>query len=407
MTAASTAARSLPNWLLIIGLLYALGPLSIDLYLPAFPSIQRELGDGHLTVELSLSAYFVGLTLGQLLYGPTSDHLGRKPPLMFGLGLFVLACLGAASAQSMATLTAWRFVQGPGACACTVIPNAIVGDRYDERGAARAFSLLTLVWGVAPILGPLAGGLAMQHSRWPTLFLVLAAVGLGCLLLVGIGLSETCRPAPVAIVPGWRHSLGQYRALLCDRDFMGHCLSAASMAGCMFAYVAGSPFVLMDLHGVTTAHFGWYFGANALGLIAVSQLNALLLRHYAAQHLLRLGLGLCAVGAASLVILTGTRSAGLPLLAACLFFFVSSTALVMPNATAAALVSQSQRRGTAAALMGSLMYGLATFSGALVGLGRAAYPTSALPLACTLLLCTCFACAAQGLLLTGRVNPRG
>lgn len=406
MAADPSAHSGLPGWLLIVGLLNALGPLCIDLYLPAFPAIQHELGDGRHTVELTLSAYFIGLTLGQLLYGPASDRLGRKPPLIFGLALFVLACLGAAGAQSLAALAFWRFIQGLGICATTVIPNAIVGDRTDERGSARAFSLLTLVWGAAPILAPLLGGLILQHGPWQMLFLLLGAVGLGSLLLVGFGLPETHQPGPQAAAHGWHHSLGLYMLLLRDRTFMANSLSAAGMAGCMFAYVAGSPFVLMTLHGVGTSQFGWYFGVNALGLIAVSQLNARLLRRHAPQRLLRLGLSLCVAGCVILVALTSTHTASLPILALNLFFIISSIALVMPNVTAAALASQTQHLGTASALMGGLIYSLATLSGAMVGLGRA-YQANALPLACTLLLCAGVAWAAQGLLRPGRVNPRG
>jgi DHA1 family bicyclomycin/chloramphenicol resistance-like MFS transporter len=374
--------RRLSGWILLMGALTAIGPLSIDMYLPAFPAIAHEfsaLG----RVELTLASFFTGLALGQLFYGPVSDRFGRKPPLYAGLALYVAGSLGAAGAGSVEALVAWRFLQGLGGCAGMVIARAVVRDRCTPAEAAQAFSLLMLVMGLAPILAPLAGSYLLQLGGWRALFLVLASFGAGCLLLVRGGLGETLRQPLPRLEAG--RVLRAYGGLLRDPHFRGHVLASGLAFSGMFAYIAGSPFVLMQLFGLDAHRYGWVFGANALGLIAASQLNARLLRRgrLDMRQLLRRGLASAALAGLALFALALADRLPLPVLLCGLFLYLASLGFISPNASASALAGQGHQAGTASALMGALQFLLATMAGVAMGLW---HDGTALPLATALAL---------------------
>lgn len=388
--------RHLAGWIVLMGALTAVGPLSIDLYLPAFPVIAGDLAATG-QVELTLASFFVGLALGQLFYGPVSDRFGRKPPLYFGLILYVLASLGAAGSQQIDTLIAWRFVQGLGGCAGMVIARAVVRDRCAPTEAAQAFSLLILVMGLAPILAPLAGSLLLALVGWRSLFLALAGFGGLCLFLVWQRLGESIGQRLPRLE--LRRVLGAYTGLLRDRHFRDHVLASGLAFSGMFAYIAGSPFLLMQLHGLDGRDYGWIFGANALGLITASQVNARLLRHRRLDMHTLLGRGLAAAGLAGVALL-GLALAGqltLPLLLPLLFLYVASLGFVSPNASASALAGHGHQAGTASALMGAIQFLLGTLAGAAMSLW---HDGSALPLAAALA-----ACGGGGWLLHGRLRP--
>lgn len=371
-----------PGWILLMGALTAVGPLSIDMYLPSFPAVAAELSATG-RVELTLASFFTGLALGQLFYGPLSDRFGRKPPLYAGLALYVLASIGAALSLHIGTLIFWRFIQGLGGCAGMVIARAVVRDRCAPQEAARAFSLLILVMGLAPILAPLLGGWLLIFAGWRTIFAVLAIFGTLCLLAVWRQLKESHPPRPGTLHP--LRVLRAYAGLLADREFMGYVLASGFAYSGMFAYIAGSPFVLMQLHGISPQHYGWVFGANAMGLIAASQLNARLLRHHHDMTvLLRRGLHVAAVAGLFLAALAALDLLTLPPLLGGLFAFIASLGFISPNASAAALAGHGQQAGTASALMGSLQFLLATAAGASMSLW---HDGSALPLATVMALC--------------------
>lgn len=377
-----TTQRFLPGWIVLMGALTAIGPLSIDMYLPAFPAIGTEFDAGN-QVELSLASFFTGLALGQLFYGPVSDRYGRKPPLYFGLTLFLVASIGAALSHSIGELIGWRFVQGLGGCAGMVISRAIVRDRCGPQEAARAFSLLMLVMGLAPILAPLLGGLIVTGHGWRTIFMVLVAFAAGCLMAVWHLLKESHTVSgnhPLAI----RKVLHDYLQILKDREFMHYTLCSSLAFTGMFAYIAGSPHVLMQLHHIPPQHYGWVFGCNAIGLIAASQLNARLLRHRDMHWLLRRGVISVALTGSGLAVLATLGWLPLPLLLAGLFIFIASLGFISPNASAAALTHQGHRAGTASALMGALQFLLATVAGASMS---AWHDGSALPLTVIMGLC--------------------
>lgn len=377
-----TAQRHLPGWIILMGALTAVGPLSIDMYLPAFPAIATELkATGR--VELTLASFFTGLALGQLFYGPVSDRFGRKPPLYFGLTLFVLASIGAALSTDISALAGWRFVQGLGGCAGMVISRAVVRDRCTPQEAARAFSLLMLVMGLAPILAPLMGGVIVSHAGWQTIFVVLAIFASVCLLAVWRLLREShsvqhVHPMALGKV------LQDYAHVFRDKTFMRYTLTSSLAFIGMFAYIAGSPHVLMQLHHIPPQHYGWIFGSNAFGLIAASQLNARLLRRVDMMVLLRMGVSTVAVAGISLAILAAINMLTLPLLLTGLFVFISSLGFISPNASAAALANQGRKAGTASALMGALQFVLATAAGASMSLW---HDGSALPLAVVMGIC--------------------
>lgn len=376
-----TATR-IPPWIILMGALTAIAPLSIDMYLPAFPAIAADL---HATgqVELTLAAFFIGVALGQLFYGPISDRFGRKPPLYVGLSLFVLASIGAAASQSIEALVAWRLLQGLSGCAGMVIARAIVRDRCAPQEAAKAFSLLMLVMGLAPILAPLLGSLLLQFAGWRALFGVLTVFGTLCLLFVWKPLGESLDPAharPLAIGPVLR----AYFGLLGHRPFMAYTLASGLAFAGMFAYIAGSPFVLMQLHGLTPQQYGWMFGANAFGLIAASQVNMWLLRRHDMTTLLRAGLMAAALAGLFLAGLAVLGLASLPLLLGGFFVFATSLGFIAPNAGASALADQGAQAGTASALMGALQFGLGTLAGSSMSLW---HDGSALPLGVMMGVC--------------------
>ncbi len=233
---------------LMLGSLTALGPLSIDMYLPSFQAIARDLAASPAQVQLTLAVFFVALGIGQAFYGPISDRFGRRRPLCFGLGLYVLASAGCASARSIEALVAWRFAQALGGCAGMVIARAVVRDRFDEREAARFFSLLILVTGLAPILAPSIGGQILVFFSWRAIFWALAGFALVGFITATFLLPESLPPER-RTEGGVGTALYVYARLLRDRAFMRYALSGALVISGMFAYIFGSPFVFMQIYG--------------------------------------------------------------------------------------------------------------------------------------------------------------
>ena len=368
--------------LLILGALTAFGPLAIDFYLPAFPTLARAFATDVDQVQLSLSAYFVGIALGQLIYGPLADRFGRRPPLLAGIMLFTLASLGCALAPSLDWLIGARFVQALGGCAGIVIARAVVRDLCDPLNTARVFSQLMLVMGVAPILAPAAGGLMLQVLGWQSIFIGLALFSVLCLLAVWIWLPESFPagevPAPLS------GAFAQYRRLLGEGEFMGHALTGAfAMAG-MFAYITASPFVFIELYGISESSYGWLFGANAAGFILMAQVNAQLVRRHGPAFLLPRTVAAYLLFAAVLVALTWSQPASFWPLLPPLFICMASLGCIIPNASACAMAGQASHAGSASALLGFLQFGIAAPVAALVAFF---HDGSALPMSLAIALC--------------------
>jgi MFS transporter, DHA1 family, multidrug resistance protein len=368
--------------ILILGALSAFGPLAIDFYLPAFPAMALAFGTDEKHVQLTLAAYFLGLSIGQLAYGPVADRFGRRVPLLIGVGLFTGASLACAYAPNLEWLIGARFIQALGGCAGMVISRAIVSDKCDAVGSAKVFSQLMLVMGLAPILAPMLGGLLVNTSGWQSIFLALTGFSALAGLAVAFGLPESM-PAHLPRQP-LSGGLRQYARLLKEPVYFGHALTGGIAIAGMFSYIAGSPFVFIKLYGVPAEHFGWFFGANAAGFILVAQVNARLLAKRGPAFLLvravwvYLGAGLALLGVSAL------HTAQLWPLLIPLFICIASLGCILPNASACAMNGQGARAGSASAMLGCLQFSVAAGAAALVGV---LHDGSAMPMAMVISLC--------------------
>jgi len=379
----SSQYRSMPGWLYLMGALTAIGPFSIDMYLPAFPSIAAGLDVSRGEVERTLAVYLIGLAISQVFYGPLADRYGRRMPLMLGLTLYIVASLGCALAGSIESLTFWRFVQAVGGAAGVVIPRAVIRDHYDTQQSARALSMLMLIMGLAPILAPLIGGQLLVLTGWRAMFWLMMLIGVALLVCVIFVMRESLHPERVVLL---RVStiLSNYTALLKHRRFMFHSLAGGFGQAGMFAYIIGSPRIFIEIYGVDAQHYGFLFGANALALILGSQISARLLRsrtpatlQRGAQHVL-----LVAALIALAIALSGQMT--LAMLMVCLMGYMASQGFVNPNSAALALNEQGGRLGAASALLGTVQL----TSGAIAGLIMSAWQAqSALPLTTVLASC--------------------
>ena len=367
---------------LILGALSAFGPLAIDFYLPAFPAMAQAFATDEKHVQATLAAYFLGLSIGQLAYGPVADRFGRRKPLMFGVTLFTLASLACAYAPNLDTLVLARFVQALGGCAGMVLSRAIVSDKCDPVASAKVFSQLMLVMGLAPILAPMLGGVLVNVAGWQSIFLALSLFSAGCLLAVSLGLPESL-PEHIPRQP-LSGALRQYLRLLADRVFVGHALTGGIAIAGMFAYIAGSPFVFIKLYGVPAEHYGWLFGTNAAGFILVAQVNARLLAKRGPAFLLARAVWLYLAAGLVLLAVAAMRPTQLWPLLVPLFVCISSLGCIIPNASACAMSGQGARAGSASALMGCLQFSVAAGAAALVGL---LHDGSAVPMALVISLC--------------------
>ncbi|AHC80673.1 MULTISPECIES: multidrug effflux MFS transporter [Pseudomonas] len=367
---------------LILGALSAFGPLAIDFYLPAFPAMAQAFATDEKHVQATLAAYFLGLSIGQLAYGPVADRFGRRKPLMFGVTLFTLASLACAYAPDLDTLVLARFVQALGGCAGMVLSRAIVSDKCDPVASAKVFSQLMLVMGLAPILAPMLGGVLVNVAGWQSIFLALSLFSAGCLLAVSLGLPESL-PEHIPRQP-LSGAMRQYLRLFADRVFVGHALTGGIAIAGMFAYIAGSPFVFIKLYGVPAEHYGWLFGTNAAGFILVAQVNARLLAKRGPAFLLARAVWLYLAAGLVLLAVAAMRPTQLWPLLVPLFVCISSLGCIIPNASACAMSGQGARAGSASALMGCLQFSVAAGAAALVGL---LHDGSAVPMALVISLC--------------------
>jgi len=351
----------------VLGALVALGPLTIDMYLPALPTIVRDLQTTDAAAQLTLTGTLIGLSLGQLLVGPLSDTFGRRRPLLVGVAVHVLASLLCLVAPNVEVLGALRVLQGVGAAAASVVAMAIVRDLFVGRTAATLFSRLMLVLGVAPVLAPTIGGEVLRFTSWRGVFVVLAVLALLMIVMSARAVPETL-PADRRRPLGLRNTLLTYGGLLRDRTFVGLVLVAGlGMAG-LFGYVAGSSFVFQEEFGMTEQQFGFLFGAGAIFLIGGTQLNAALLSRFEPRVILPVALALGTLAGAALIVLSATGTGGLAGVVAPLWTVLFALGFVMPNAPALALARHGEAAGTAAALLGAIQMGVGAVVSPVVGL---------------------------------------
>jgi len=380
--------------IIILGALTAFAPLSIDMYLPSLPTLERVFAAPASSVQLTLAAFLAGIAIGQAFYGPLSDRFGRKPPLYAGLVLYVAASVACAYAPTVETMIVLRFLQAAGGCAGIVIARAIVRDLVEGADAARAFSTLILVMGVAPILAPLLGGYVLLWLGWQAIFWALALFGLACLAAVALRVPET-RPPEFRTAGGVVSALLVYARLIADRRFFGYCLTSGLAIAGMFAYITTSPHLFIDVFGVSTQTYGWLFGANAAGFIAVSQFNRLLLRRFDMHRILGWGVRINVTAAFALLAVALGGVGGLAAILAPLFVAIASLGILMPNAVAAALAGHAVHAGSASALIGTTQFVLGAAAGAIAA---GLHSASALAMAVAIAGSSAAGCAAYFLL---------
>ena len=366
----------------IFGALTAFAPLSTDMYLPALPSIAHDFHASIGAVERTLTAFFLGFALGQALFGPLADRFGRKAPLIGGLAVYVAVCLLGAATFSVPLLTGLRFVQAVSACAGAVIARACVRDLFEPAEVPRIFAVMMTVMGLAPLLAPLFGGYLLLLFGWRAIFLTQAVLGLIGLLAVVLRLPESHAG------PRRNLHLGtifiDYGRIVTDRRFIGYVLSAAISAGGLFAYITASPHVFIDLFHVPAQHFGWFFGANAVALIAGSYVSGRLLKTHRAEHVL-LGVQLGQAGAGVLLMTCAVAGiGGMWGIAFGLMLYVGLNGAVMPTASGIAMRPFALNAGMASALLGTFQFGLAALSSSIVGLLPQPSP---LPMAAVIAAC--------------------
>ena len=385
---------------LLLGGLTAFGPLSIDMYLPALPAISHDLVASESLIQLTLTACLIGLALGQLLSGPLSDSLGRRRPLLVGVAIYVLASLLCALAPTAWILVLLRLTQGLAGAAGIVIARAIVRDMYSGVPAARYFSRLILVMGVAPILAPVLGGQILRFGSWHGIFVVLAIVT-GLLFVGALAWLPETLPAHLRSAGSLGNTGRTFRKLGSDIRFVGFAVSAGLAFGAMFAYIAGSPFVLQAIYRISPQTFAIIFGLNALGFVIASQVNGSLVSRIAPSRLLTGGLIVESVAGLAVLAVIAVGGLGLPLLLLPLFVMVSSIGFVVPNATALALSRHPEAAGTGSAVLGVIQSGIAAFGAPIVGIAGI---TSALPMGTVIAVAACGAIAVY--LVTSRRPDR-
>ena len=340
---------------LVLGLLSAIGPFAIDMYLPALPSIGQSLGASMPAVQASLMAFFISLGLGQIIYGPVSDMVGRKPPLYFGLVLFGAGSVGCALAPDIHTLVVLRFIQGLGACAGMVVPRAVVRDMHTGVDAARLMSLLMLVFSVSPILAPLAGSILIEEFGWRSVFWTVTVASAIGLVLLATSLPET-RPPEERADSSVRSALAAYGLLLRDRHYLGLVFIGAFGMASFFSYLANSSFVLIDHYGLTPRQYSLAFAANAASFIGVSQFTGKLGSRFGLKPIVKVAV----VGYACVMLLLMALNLfgidRLDVMITLLFVGYGFLGIVVPTAAVLALEEHGAIAGTASALMGTLQF---------------------------------------------------
>lgn len=339
--------------LFILAGLSALAPFSIDMYLPAFPAIAKGLHTDIAQVTLSLTSYFIGISIGQLFYGPVIDKFGRKKPLLFGLLLFVAASVGCALAPSIYGLIAMRVVLALGGCVGMVVSRAVVRDLFPVSETAKIFSILMLIVGVAPILAPSIGGWVLSVSGWRSIFYVLTGIGGLLIAAVWFYLPESHKEMSTKPL-NFKNSIADYKVVFFNKSFLFYAFAGSiAMAG-MFAYISGSPFAFMKYFGLSESQYGWIFGTNAMGYIAGSQINRLLLKRLTSLQIVSLAGGILFVVALSMITLLHLEWFTPLALVLHIFTFLFCLGILVPNSTAMALAPFTENAGSASALIGFL-----------------------------------------------------
>lgn len=351
--------------ILVLGMNTAIGPFSIDMYLPSFEGIAADLNTTVAQISLSLSSFFIGISIGQFIYGPLMDRYGRKKPLYFGLSLYLVASALCALAQTAEMLIALRFLQALGGCAGMVASRAMVRDLFSVKENARIFSMLMLVVGVSPIIAPTVGGYVTAEFGWHYIFVILTFMALVILLFVRFALPES-RPADATHSLKPKAILKNYLAVLKEPQFYTYAFTGAVAAAGLYAYVAGSPVIFLEIFKTTEKQYGLIFALVAAGLILATQVNSFLLRRFSSQQIIPVALFV--QGLAGIALFIGSWQGWLNLYStiALLIVYLSCQGFTFPNSSALSMAPFSRNAGSASALMGGVQMGIGALTSALV-----------------------------------------
>ena len=349
-------------WIMLLALFTSLGPLSIDMYLPALPQMAEDFQVSTLQIANTLPAYFIGLAIGQLIYGPISDRIGRKKPLYFGMALYAVASLLCILAPDHWSLIAARILQALGGCVGVVMARAAIRDCLDVQSSAQAFAQMMIVMGVAPVMAPVIGAVMLQYFEWQGIFILLSIIGLICLLCVHFFFDETLK-VENRLKLNFKQVLILYSSILQDKSFrlpmLAGCLSGASL----FCYISSASAVFMDGYGLTQKQFAFAFALNAMGIILISACNKQLARRFSVFQRLKIGGWIQVSGAIILLIAGFLYLAPMALVMLGMFLAVSGIGFTGPNAMAIAMAQQGARAGTASAIMGSAQFACGLIGG--------------------------------------------
>tara|TARA_R110002124_G_scaffold143016_1_gene307846 strand:+ start:964 stop:2157 length:1194 start_codon:yes stop_codon:yes gene_type:complete len=353
--------------ILILGSLTALGPFSIDMYLPGFSGIAKDLNTTVAKVSMTLSSYFIGISAGQLLYGPLLDRFGRKKPLFIGLLVYIFASLGCVYVNDIDTFVGLRFIQAVGSCAATVASVSMVRDLFPVRDTPKVFSLLMLVVGLSPMLAPTVGGYVTEYYGWHTVFFILMCMGIVILIAAQLGLPNSFTPDPsISLKP--KPIIANFISILREPQFYTYAFTGAVAFSGLFTYVAASPILFMDVFEVDAKTYGWIFAFMSLSFIGSSQLNSVLLKRFSSEQMIYSALIAQSLISILFLVLAINNLLGLYETIAMLFLFLGCLGISNPNTAGLTLAPFSKNAGSASALMGALQLGLGALASFAVGL---------------------------------------
>lgn len=376
--------------ILILGLLSAIGPFSIDMYLPGFPAIAKDLHTSVGIVSYSLASFFIGICIGQLICGPLLDRFGRKMPLYIGMIIYVLSSIGCALSRSIELLIVLRFFQALGGCVGIVAPRAIIRDIFPVEENAKIFSFMILILGVSPIIAPTVGSYVVAHFSWHIVFVILSLIT--CLIFIAVvyWLPESRQPDPTYSLKA-KPILNNFRNVLKVPQFYTYALASAISSAGLYAYLASSPFVFMELFKTTEQQYGFIFSINAAGLILCSQLNNLLLKKYSSEQISLVTLSVQTIVGGLLLLGTIFNVLNLYSTIVLISLFLSCQGLSFPNTAALSMAPFEKDAGSASALMGAMQMAIGALAAAAVGFVK---PTTAIPMAAVMA-----GCVAVGLVI--------
>ena len=352
--------------ILILGSLTALGPFSIDMYLPGFSGIAKDLNTTVAKVSMSLSSYFIGISAGQLLYGPLLDRFGRKKPLFIGLLVYILASLGCVYVADIDSFILLRFVQAIGSCAATVASVAMVRDLFPVKDIPKVFSLLMLVLGLSPMLAPTIGGYVTEDYGWHTVFFILMCMGIAILIAAQVGLPNSYKPdTSISLKP--KPIISNFLKVLKEPQFFTYAFTGSISFSGLFTYVAASPIIFMDIYHVDAKTYGWIFAFMSVSFIGSSQLNSVLLKKFSSQQMIFGALITQSVIAIIFLLFAANNLLGLYETIAMLFLFLGCLGISNPNTAGLTMAPFAKNAGSASALMGAIQLGLGALASFAVG----------------------------------------